>query len=55
MKLLILLIPISLISCTSYHNSISNPDNKEYIEEVAFNKGIKVNQVTQKQFNQRYK
>lgn len=53
-KLILLLIPIFLFSCTSYHNSISNPDNKEYVEEIAFNNNIKVNQVTQKQFNQRY-
>lgn len=53
-KLILLLIPILLLSCTSYKNSISNPDNKEYVEEVAFNNNIKVKEVTQKQFNLRY-
>ena len=35
-------------------NSISNPDNAEYVEEVAFNEGCAATQVTQEMFNERY-
>jgi hypothetical protein len=38
----------------AWEDNIKNPDNKEYVQEVAFNLGIKPLQVTQKQFNQRY-
>ena len=35
-------------------DSIKNPDNAEFVNEVAFNKGIKPSEVTQEQFNKRY-
>jgi len=36
-------------------DSIHNPDNKEYVEEVAFNEEIAPEAVTQEMFNARYK
>lgn len=42
-------------NCDAYgENSILNPDNAEFIEEVAFNAGVKPKKVTQIMFNQRY-
>ena len=38
----------------SYKNSIHNPQNAEFVEEVAFNLDIRTNEVTQHQFNIRY-
>ena len=35
-------------------NSIKNPNNKEFVNEVAFNLGVDPSKVTQKQFNSRY-
>jgi len=65
MKGIILVITTVLVlaSCKStYHecdaygvNSISNPENAEFVEEVAFNEGIPASSVTQAQFNARYK
>lgn len=40
--------------CPDWANCILNPENKEYVEEVAFNLNIKAEQVTQQQFNKRY-
>ena len=37
-----------------WSDNISNPENSEFVNEVAFNNGIKVNKVTQKMFNDRY-
>ena len=43
-------------ACDAYgENSISNPANAEYVEEVAFNEGIPASSVTQAQFDERYK
>ncbi len=36
-------------------DDIHNPDNKEYVEEIAFNEGISYEEVTQKMFNERYR
>lgn len=36
-------------------DDIRNPDNKEYVEEIAFNEGISYEEVTQEMFNARYK
>ena len=36
-------------------DSIHNPDNKEYVEEIAFNEEIAPEAVTQEMFNARYK
>jgi len=35
-------------------DSVHNPDNAEFVNEVAFNEGCKPYEVTQEQFNQRY-
>ena len=37
-----------------YANNIHNPDNAEYVEEIAFNEDIEPATVTQAQFNMRY-
>jgi len=41
-------------SCDAYSDSINNPENAEFIEEVAFNLNIAPQEVTQAMFNQRY-
>ena len=38
----------------NWPDNISNPKNAEFVNEVAFNNGIKVSKVTQKMFNDRY-
>lgn len=38
----------------SWENSIKNPANREYVDEIAFNKDKKARKVTQEEFNQRY-
>ena len=35
-------------------DKISNPENAEFVNEVAFNEGIEPSKVTQKMFNERY-
>jgi hypothetical protein len=35
-------------------NSINNPENREYVEEIAFNEGIQTSEVTQQMFDARY-
>lgn len=35
-------------------DDIRNPENKEFVDEVAFNKGTDSKKVTQSEFNQRY-
>ena len=37
-----------------WEDDIHNPDNEEYVVEVAFNEGVSVHQVTQSMFNERY-
>lgn len=39
----------------TWKDSIKNPDNQPYVVEVAFNLGIEPHEVTQAQFNRRYK
>jgi len=42
-------------ACDAYgKNSIKNPENQEFIEEIAFNAGIPASSVKQSMFNQRY-
>ena len=36
-------------------DSIYNPENREYVEEIAFNEEIAPEAVTQEMFNARYK
>jgi hypothetical protein len=38
-----------------YENSVYNPKNREYVEEIAFNEEIAPEAVTQEMFNARYK
>lgn len=46
----------SHVACDAYGaNSISNPENAEYVNEVAFNEGIPASSVTQSMFDERYK
>ena len=41
--------------CTgNWDDSIKNPDNEEFVTEIAFNLGIENSKVTQEQFNIRY-
>lgn len=41
--------------CTgNWDDSIKNPENEEFVTEVAFNLGIENSEVTQEQFNMRY-
>jgi len=51
MKPLLLLV---LLYTVIWADNIHNPDNEEYVVEVAFNLDIPVDSVTQEQFNQRY-
>jgi hypothetical protein len=41
-------------ACPKWANNIKNPDNLEFIEEVAFNLNKTPQQVTQTEFNARY-
>jgi len=36
-------------------DDIHNPENDEYVNEIAFNEGISYEEVTQEMFNARYK
>lgn len=37
-----------------WENNINNPENEEFVVEVAFNEGCTSEQVTQAQFDERY-
>ena len=58
----ILVVAMVVTSCGSSHvtcdaygaNSISNPENQEFVEEIAFNEGILPQQVSQTMFDERY-
>lgn len=41
-------------ACPKWTNNIKNPDNLEFIEEVAFNLNKTPQKVTQTEFNTRY-
>jgi hypothetical protein len=41
-------------ACPSWADNIKNPENEEFVEEVAFNLNKPVSQVTQQEFNNRY-
>ena len=51
MKIIIISI---FLFITSWGDSIYNPENEEFVVEVAFNLDITVDEVTQEQFNDRY-
>lgn len=59
-KMIILIIlMLAFTSCratksVAWADSIENPENAEYVNEVAFNLDIPAEKVTQKQFNERY-
>ena len=64
-SILILASSLILVNCTATHkfnvdacpkwtNNIKNPDNLEFINEVAFNLNKQPQQVTQQEFNNRY-
>ena len=38
----------------NHHSSVDNPENEEYVNEVAFNLGIDPEEVNQAMFDQRY-
>ena len=44
-----------IIAFTPQEDRITNPVNAEYVNEIAFNLDIEPAQVTQKQFNLRYR
>jgi hypothetical protein len=41
-------------ACPKWTNSVKNPQNEEFINEVAFNLNKAPQQVTQQEFNTRY-
>lgn len=41
-------------ACPRWADNIKNPENEEFVEEVAFNMNITADKVTQEQFNKRY-
>lgn len=43
-----------LDACPRWADNIKNPENQEFVEEVAFNMHITADKVTQEQFNKRY-
>ena len=45
---------ISVDACPKWADNIHNPENQEFVEEVAFNLHISADEVTQEQFNIRY-
>lgn len=46
---------IAIHNKITWEDSIKNPANDEFVTEVAFNLGIEKHEVTQAQFNRRYK
>jgi hypothetical protein len=45
--------PLAPTPVVRWADNIKNPENKEYVKEVAFNKK-KIGKVTQDEFNERY-
>lgn len=45
--------PLAPTPVVRWADNIKNPENKEFVDEVAFNKK-KIGKVTQEEFNQRY-
>ena len=42
------------LSQVAWEDNINNPENHEFVVEVAFNEGVEIEQVTQAQLNERY-
>jgi len=53
--IMILAFIICTATTTQWVDSIHNPENAEFVAEIAFNKDITVYEVTQEMFNERYK
>jgi len=49
-KLFIILIVMFSVSCASYKDSVKNPENSEFVNEIAFNLDCKPEQVKQEWF-----
>jgi hypothetical protein len=49
-----LLIVFAVYNTSTWPDSIKNPSNSPYVEEIAFNEGISPESVTQEMFNERY-
>ena len=49
-----LAVVLAVYNKITFKDSIHNPANEPYLIECAFNLGCQPNQVSQKQFNQRY-
>lgn len=48
-------VKIKKTESVSWKDDVRNPENKEFVNEVAFNKGYKdLKKVTQAEFNERY-
>ena len=48
-------IVVAIHNSMTWEDSVKNPENYEFVVEVAFNLGIEPYEVTQAQFNRRYK
>jgi hypothetical protein len=46
--------PLAPTPVVRWADNIKNPENEEFVTEVAFNKGKSNKRVTQDEFNQRY-
>jgi len=44
----------ALYNKMTWKDSVKNPENDEYVTEIAFNRGIEKHEVKQWMFNQRY-
>ena len=53
--LIVVGVVVAIHNSMTWEDSIKNPANQPYIVEVAFNLGIEPHEVTQAQFNRRYK
>ena len=45
---------LSVYNSLTWKDSVKNPDNDEFVTEVAYNRGIEKHEVKQWMFNQRY-
>lgn len=62
-KVITLVIAVIMVSCSTnkhlknkvdWEDSIYNPENEEFVTELAFNLGVSKDKVTQLDFNRRY-
>ena len=45
---------VAVYNSLTWEDSIKNPDNDEFVTEIAWNRGIEKHEVKQWMFNQRY-